>query len=490
VLIRYKFVTGVRGLATRGSAGPTRGAVHLGGTPLEKLGQIVAASPSWSSLQDSNSISSFSPAKGCIGYASPDFSRQLREAPSYPRHQATRDSSDAMSASAASGGIMMPAAGAPKETRRRSRRGCIPCRKRHRKCRLQPLKKKEGLLANQSSGDEQKPSCGSCQERRVDCAYKPLTWISDVHSKSTETKDSTSAGPRSNSSRLPSPTPAHVSSPSPTAPMGAEPQEMAASAAARISIEGDPALAERRSFVRVGLPPAAPRDMSVSSRAEGTVRLTNSGPVEPCRVAATLRSFIYDIAPLIDSSAPRSSFAVEVLEMARTSDAISEAITLVVKARLAHTRHSNEPRVSLAETRRAPADLFARDEFAARVGHALLTLESFFGTRPSDWSGIRVQYSRDESPDTSLQSVKEPLQSLLRYQIKIGTMNHDEARYDYADKTYPTRTGTIIAHQHAIVRNFAVLGPPSPHVNAQLWTTERVQCQPLPTSPMHRPDQS
>lgn len=258
------------------------------------------------------------------------------------------------------------------------------------------------------------------------CAYKPLTWISESHSASSATKSRASVGAPSATLYRPSSTPtsAHVASPSPSIPLGTEPQAVLASASTlasasvttRISMERGPALAEGR-----GLPVAttSTRDMSISSLTGTADGITAAGPVEPFKLADILRSFRYDIAPLIDANAPRSSFAVDILELARTSNVILQAITLVVEARLA-TSQSISGRI-YPDDRVTSAHSSSSDGFLARVENSLLTLSGFFGIRPSDWTGISVQYPRDVSMEPSLQSVREPLQSLLRFQIKTGT---------------------------------------------------------------------
>lgn len=70
------------------------------------------------------------------------------------------------------------------ESRRRSRKGCLPCRKRHAYIFYRERK------LTQAVGGEERPSCANCASRNVNCEYGAWTFVSlgippaDDHDKS------------------------------------------------------------------------------------------------------------------------------------------------------------------------------------------------------------------------------------------------------------------------------------------------------------------
>ncbi|KAG7127125.1 hypothetical protein HYQ45_012756 [Verticillium longisporum] len=288
--------------------------------------------------------------------------------------------------------------GAPPEIRRRSRRGCIPCRKRHRKC------------------DEKKPSCGSCQERNVKCLYKPLTWVADVQTLPVGSPNGHLGHPaRRESSDPPLPTPRRGSSPSSASVGEAATRKTVARRNGRIHVD----TASTSDSMSPGA--ASARQVFTPAHVGTTHAFTSTTSAQSAERAAILRSFRYDIAPIVDSSAPRSTFAVDVLEQAQGEDVIVRAIALVVESRSMFPSLYPPAEMYTSEKDRELLDeLSTKDASVAHVGLSLVTLGGFFGRPPSRWPNHMVRHPQIEPSDLFLHGDKEPLKSLVRFQIKIA----------------------------------------------------------------------
>ncbi|KAF3356199.1 hypothetical protein VdG1_06293 [Verticillium dahliae VDG1] len=269
------------------------------------------------------------------------------------------------------------------------------------------------------SRDEKKPSCGSCQERNVTCLYKPLTWVADVQTLPAGSPNGHLGHPaRHESSDPPLPTPRRGSSPSSASVGEAATRKTVARHHGRIHVDNASA--------SYSMSPGAASARQVFTPAHvGTPHaFANTTAAQSAERAVILRSFRYDIAPIVDSSAPRSTFAVDVLELAQREDVIVRAIALVVQSRSMFPSLYPPAEMYTSEKERELLDeLSTKDAPVAHVGLSLVTLGGFFGRPPSRWPNHMVRHPNIEPSDLFLHSDKEPLKSLVRFQIKIGKVN-------------------------------------------------------------------
>ncbi|EGY16914.1 uncharacterized protein VDAG_08078 [Verticillium dahliae VdLs.17] len=269
------------------------------------------------------------------------------------------------------------------------------------------------------SRDEKKPSCGSCQERNVTCLYKPLTWVADVQTLPAGSPNGHLGHPaRHESSDPPLPTPRRGSSPSSASVGEAATRKTVARHHGRIHVDNASA--------SYSMSPGAASARQVFTPAHvGTPHaFANTTAAQSAERAVILRSFRYDIAPIVDSSAPRSTFAVDVLELAQREDVIVRAIALVVQSRSMFPSLYPPAEMYTSEKERELLDeLSTKDAPVAHVGLSLVTLGGFFGRPPSRWPNHMVRHPNIEPSDLFLHSDKEPLKSLVRFQIKIELAN-------------------------------------------------------------------
>ncbi|RGP78318.1 hypothetical protein FLONG3_3633 [Fusarium longipes] len=261
-------------------------------------------------------------------------------------------------------------------------------------------------------------SCGSCQGRNVTCEFKEWTFVPGVRSslrKDERVRDDT----RDDTSD--------------------EPDTLLPMQDSLLSfIDDDPSTLDP---VIDGPPPDTTRSNRVDSTQNNTSTTTqpattatthhnnNEGNQIPTparwnetvlseqnsseRQTAMLR-FRYQIAPWLDSNAPRSSFGPKIMTLAAEKSVIMDVIVWVAMRR---SRGSAVPDGDFHLVQHLQHRLSLESAFTADVGRSLLALGNFFYTSPSEWVGLhsdrpfgdRYQFFGNQ---------EEPLKTLGRFHFK------------------------------------------------------------------------
>ncbi|KAF4963199.1 hypothetical protein FSARC_8777 [Fusarium sarcochroum] len=148
------------------------------------------------------------------------------------------------------------------------------------------------------------------------------------------------------------------------------------------------------------------------------------------RQTAMLR-FRYQIAPWLDSNAPKSLFGPQIMTLAAEKTVIMDVIVWVAMRRSRGNGHSTDQDGDSHFVQQIQHRLSLGDAFTTSVGRSLLALGDFFYTCPSDWSSFhgsnyldlddRYQFFADQ---------EEPLKTLSRFHFKIGmTIIVDDAGF-------------------------------------------------------------
>lgn len=136
------------------------------------------------------------------------------------------------------------------------------------------------------------------------------------------------------------------------------------------------------------------------------------------RQTAMLR-FRYQIAPWLDSNAPRSSFGPKIMSLAAEKTIIMDVIVWVAMRR---SRGSAPPDGDFQLVQHLQHRLSSENAFTADVGRSLLALGNFFYTSPSDWADVHsdrpIRIGREGYQFFETQ--EEPLKTLNRFHFKAG----------------------------------------------------------------------
>ncbi|CAF3596406.1 unnamed protein product [Fusarium graminearum] len=287
------------------------------------------------------------------------------------------------------------------DNKRRSRTGCIPCRRRRRKC------------------DEQRPQCGSCQGRNVTCEFKEWTFVPGVRSSlrrdGCARDDTRGDTPDESDSLLPM-------------------QDSLLSFIDDSTSTLDPVLASPLpSTVRSDRIDSAPNTTTTTSQPTTTAptqNQNNEGNQIPTparwnetvlseqnsseRQTAMLR-FRYQIAPWLDSNAPRSTFGPKIMTLAAEKSVIMDVIVWVAMRR---SRSTTAPEGDFHLVQHLQHRLSLESAFTADVGRSLLALGNFFYTSPSEWANLHPDRTFGEDRYQFFASQEEPLKTLDRFHYK------------------------------------------------------------------------
>ncbi|KEQ81865.1 hypothetical protein M438DRAFT_64434 [Aureobasidium pullulans EXF-150] len=302
--------------------------------------------------------------------------------------------------------------------RRRSRTGCLTCRKRRRKC------------------DERKPSCRNCSTRSVTCTYGDWTFVSDGPETYRADDDATRLEVDSNFHAVAAPplvatsqlmndmvnyqeaggvnsSVSHIEKPS-------TPQFIASTTATVTAATQNPTdidpntawtsenLAGDMTYAGI-IPLGAIDDRSWQQRSMN-------------RRSSLLR-FRYQVVPWIESNNCKSMFGPAITSLARDSKIISDCISTCTRLRDDNLDLEHIMSDGLTVPSKLLERLAHEDTFTASVGYSLLAISSVFDTPPSEWATIastreaRLVMSALLSGEFEL--TMEPLKSLLRLQLKV-----------------------------------------------------------------------
>ncbi|KAM5377492.1 hypothetical protein ACJZ2D_004861 [Fusarium nematophilum] len=283
------------------------------------------------------------------------------------------------------------------DSKRRSRMGCMPCRKRRRKC------------------DEKRPKCGNCEARNVACEYKEWTFVPGVRS-SPSSRD-TAVDDTVDNSSLTLFTPDNTLSatkPSSPPPLHDSPQSITFSTRGNVT--------QTIAFDNSPASIAPPQESNASNEITSPSKWNDPVLTEqilPNRQAAMLR-FRYKAVPWLESSCPKSLFGPRMMTMAREKPAIMDAMICLAN----HQNRDNAFQHDLdggSKTRQDITDrLLLEDAFTADVGRSLLALCNLFNGGPSQWIMFPFYCPGQDMPYHTLDDKEEPLRTLLRFHIKIG----------------------------------------------------------------------
>jgi hypothetical protein len=132
------------------------------------------------------------------------------------------------------------------------------------------------------------------------------------------------------------------------------------------------------------------------------------------RQTAMLR-FRYQIAPWLDSNAPRSSFGPKIMTLAAEKSVIMDVIVWVAMRR---SRASTAPEGDFHLVQHLQHRLSLESAFTADVGRSLLALGNFFYTSPSEWANLHPDRSFGEDRYQFFENQEEPLKTLDRFHFK------------------------------------------------------------------------
>ncbi|KAJ9415241.1 hypothetical protein QL093DRAFT_2453587 [Fusarium oxysporum] len=285
------------------------------------------------------------------------------------------------------------------DNKRRSRTGCIPCRRRRRKC------------------DEQRPQCGSCIGRNVTCEFKEWTFVPGV--RSSLRKDGSVQGDNGDDADSSLPIQDSLLSFVESSPAPAEPVfESPVASTARI---------ERLESIHnttTDVPQPIPSNnnhhqhdgnqIPTPSRWNETV-LSEQNSSE--RQTAMLR-FRYQIVPWLDSNAPRSTFGPKIMTLATEKSTIMDIIIWVAMRRSRKTSNSASHESDSHLVQQFQHRLSLEDAFIADVGRSLLALGNFFYTGPSEWANLHSDCVDVRERCQFFESQEEPLKTLDRFHFK------------------------------------------------------------------------
>ncbi|KAL5593420.1 hypothetical protein FOBRF1_012522 [Fusarium oxysporum] len=285
------------------------------------------------------------------------------------------------------------------DNKRRSRTGCIPCRRRRRKC------------------DEQRPQCGSCIGRNVTCEFKEWTFVPGV--RSSLRKDGSVQGDNGDDADSSLPIQDSLlsfveSSPAPAEPVFESPIASTARIERFESIHNTttdvpqpiPSNNNHRQHDGNQIPTPSRWNETVLSEQNSSERQT-----------AMLR-FRYQIVPWLDSNAPRSTFGPKIMTLATEKSTIMDIIIWVAMRRSRKSSNSASHESDSHLVQQFQDRLSLEDAFIADVGRSLLALGNFFYTGPSDWANLYSDCVDVRERCQFFESQEEPLKTLDRFHFK------------------------------------------------------------------------
>ncbi|RFN40336.1 hypothetical protein FIE12Z_13062, partial [Fusarium flagelliforme] len=246
-------------------------------------------------------------------------------------------------------------------------------------------------------GDEQRPQCGSCQGRNVTCEFKEWTFVPGVRSslrrdervREDTADEDDSLMPMNDSllsfiddssstleTVLDDPLPAIVRSErveTTQSIVRSDRVESAENAPTNTSQPTATTTAHQPNNEGNQIPTPARWNETVLSEQNSSERQT-----------AMLR-FRYQIAPWLDSNAPRSTFGPKIMTLAAEKSVIMDVIVWVAMRR---SRSSTTPEGDFHLVQHLQHRLSLENGFTADVGRSLLALGNFFYTSPSEWVGF------------------------------------------------------------------------------------------------------
>ncbi|KAL7817881.1 hypothetical protein V8C26DRAFT_65165 [Trichoderma gracile] len=284
------------------------------------------------------------------------------------------------------------------DAKRRVRTGCLPCRKRRRKC------------------DERKPHCDSCQERSVVCKYPDITFVIGprLGGQGTSAHRSDHTSPYSNLKFVDGPSSTGRSTSSAIIPPSAQ-------------NDGLPLHADE-SETLAGLGTDTVDSLAESSRSQPKTvphpqsdwkdyfSTTHAAAVK--NETAALLHFRYNLAPWIEAGDLGSSFGTEVMLLAQKRRSIMSAISSAASSQMARSSAANG---GLVMARPTPDPSFDLEEpRVRRIGLALLAVGEVFTLNPSEWGRLSVLKFDEPSRDgSSFLGIGEPLETLLLFHSRI-----------------------------------------------------------------------
>ncbi|EKJ73464.1 hypothetical protein FPSE_06382 [Fusarium pseudograminearum CS3096] len=132
------------------------------------------------------------------------------------------------------------------------------------------------------------------------------------------------------------------------------------------------------------------------------------------RQTAMLR-FRYQIAPWLDSNAPRSTFGPKIMTLAAEKSVIMDVIVWVAMRR---SRGTTAPEGDFHLVQHLQHRLSLESAFTADVGRSLLALGNFFYTSPSEWANLHPDRTFGEDRYQFFANQEEPLKTLDRFHYK------------------------------------------------------------------------
>ncbi|KAG5981254.1 hypothetical protein E4U55_003127 [Claviceps digitariae] len=312
----------------------------------------------------------------------------------------------------------MPVIRSTPENKRRVRTGCLACRKRRRKCTAEcpsPTSCASYLTAY-FVGDEGKPSCTSCQTRRVQCAYPDMLFIPKIgvevpFSQGSYTRirfvheqEPSSPIPKATQSRS-----SHSSSPaSRTTPLLPTPASITIDSLLTTTLVHEP-----------GQQQSGP-----SSEEQPLLHwdgyFNTNGVSESRQYAALLRYFRYKMAPWMEADDPKGRFGAECMFLAQEHSFLESAMLDVAAKRNGVLRQRGRTEPS-SWHRDEPISFRRRcGESVHHVADSLYATARYLGAGVEIWrevSSKQVAMLRGASCPCAAQ---EPLQTLIRLHSRFG----------------------------------------------------------------------
>ncbi|KAL7816865.1 hypothetical protein V8C44DRAFT_265799 [Trichoderma aethiopicum] len=286
------------------------------------------------------------------------------------------------------------------EAKRRVRTGCLPCRKRRRKC------------------DERKPHCGSCQERSVVCKYPDITFVIGprLGGQGTTVQRSDHALSYSNLRFVDGTSSIGLSASSAVVPLSTQGEGLPLHAD-----EQEPLIRPEEDNTVHSLieeSHAQPKNVSHLPQSEWKDYFSTTHEAAVKNETATLLHFRYHLAPWIEAGDIGSSFGTEIMLLAQKRRSIMAAISSAASSQLARSRAADGGSTAL---RRAPDPCFDLEEpRVRRIGLALLAVGEVFTLSPSQWSRLSWLQSDESTRNANgFSGAGEPLETLLLFHSRI-----------------------------------------------------------------------
>ncbi|KAG6007641.1 hypothetical protein E4U21_005722 [Claviceps maximensis] len=294
----------------------------------------------------------------------------------------------------------MPVVRSTPESKRRVRTGCLACRKRRRKC------------------DEGKPSCTSCQTRRVQCAYPDMLFIPRVGDEVPISHGSYS--------RITFVHEQHQEPPSPISKATQSQSSLASSPSSRATpLLPTPASITIDSLLTTTLvhepSPQLPGPGSEERPLlhwDGYFNI--SGVSEVRRRAALLRHFRYKMAPWIEAGDPRGRFGPECMFLAQEHPSLESAMLDVAAKQISVLRRRSRAESS-SWYRHEPTSFRRRyGQPAPDVTDSLNATARYLCAGPEIWREVSIEQIAVLKGSPCPCTLQEPIQTLMRLHSRFG----------------------------------------------------------------------